>query len=338
MLGTGGSHPASQHPEAPVRDGDGIERDGRSGRRDADDDERAAAAQDGTACLDEAAHAGGDEHMIRATAPGQLGDRVRGVLDGRVDHMGGPERAGGLEFRGDAVGRDDLLGTRQHRALDAVEPDTAGAEHDDGTAGFDRRGVHDGTDPCQDPAGEQAGRIEGNGRRNGNHLGRVHGDEPRESARPHPLVDSLPGSAGQDRVHVCGRKPLTEGGLAPLASGAPAAGPDQRDDNVVTGREPAHAWSGLFHHARGLVAVDGRERAAPRAVDESDIAVADGAGGDADEDLPRSRGADGHLLDLERRPEGPAHGSSHRVARLSRTAGNGASRHRPARCPGRAAR
>src|SRR5262249_45592465 len=170
---------------------------------------------------------------------------------------------------------------------------------------------------------EEAGGIERQRRRNRDHLGGMHEDQACEGGCPHPLADGFATGIRQGGVVISGGNALAEGWLAAAASGAPAAGADRRDDDVIADGEAARTRPGLGHDASGLVTVGRRERVAPGAIDEGDVAVADAARRDADDHLPRAGSPQPHFLYAERRTERPADCGSHRWDPLTKSGGDG---------------
>ena len=110
---------------------------------------------------------------------------------------------------------------------------------------------------------------------------------------------------------------LSSGNTSSQNTGAPSAQAGQKPQlrmrvaiNVVAGLEPGHAGPDRLDHAGRLVAVDGRQFAAPGAVDVGDVAVADRAGGRPDQNLAGAGRPELDRLDGQRRAEGAADGGS----------------------------
>jgi hypothetical protein len=79
---------------------------------------------------------------------------------------------------------------------------------------------------------------------------------------------------------------------------------------MVADLQPRHARADRLDHAGRLVAVDGWQIAAPGAIEEENIAVADRAGGRPDQHFARARLGELDGLDLQGRAISAAHGGS----------------------------
>ena len=87
---------------------------------------------------------------------------------------------------------------------------------------------------------------------------------------------------------------------------------------MVPRSDVANALADLLDDAGSLVPVHGGQLAAPGALHERDIAVTDGAGGEAHRDLTRAGRAQLDLLDTQRLVERMADGGPHRDGVLRR--------------------
>src|SRR5580704_3619753 len=149
----------------------------------------------------------------------EIGDKVTLNLL-RVDEMGHPEFLGHLPPLRIEIDADDHVGPGHTRTLDYVEPDAAEAEHDDGGARVDLRGVDHRPDAGGDPAADIADLVEG----------RVLADlcdgdlrqdrEVREGRCTHVVVDLIAadrepaGAVGHHALALRGADRDTEIGLA----------------------------------------------------------------------------------------------------------------------------
>src|SRR6516165_10736709 len=83
----------------------------------------------------------GDDRLVRAHAPGELGDQLPRLLGG-LAAVRGAELLGRLALVGQRVDRDHIPRPGQRGALDGVDADAADAVDGDGVARFGGRGVH----------------------------------------------------------------------------------------------------------------------------------------------------------------------------------------------------
>src|SRR5690606_27131586 len=94
------------------------------------------------------------------------------------------------------------------------------------------------------------------------------------------------------------------------AGGAGAAGADECHEYPVALGIAGDSRTGAADMAGGFVAVDGRQIAAPAAVDVGDVGMADRAGSERHLDLAGAGRAQAHRLDAERLAEGLADGGA----------------------------
>ena len=139
--------------------------------------------------------------------------------------------------------------------------------------------------PVITPQASKAALVERDLRRDGDHLGGVDDDVLGEGSRAEALHDRGAVARGQRPALVEREGCLAEGVLAAGAGGAGSARPDQRHDDVVADREPLDTGPDLGDDPRRLVPVDRGQRAAPGALEEVDVALADGAGRELDPEL-----------------------------------------------------
>jgi hypothetical protein len=123
-----------------------------------------------------------------------------------------------------------------------------------------------------------------------------------------------PGFTPVEREHF-----LAEHRRALDAGGAEAAIADERRDHRVADFQARHPRADRLDHARRLVAIDRRQIAAPGAVEEKDVAVADRAGRSPDQDFARPWLGELDRLDRQGCAEGAADGGFgfHRQSRRS---------------------
>ena len=256
--------------------------------------------------------ADGGEHEVGAGL-GRLGDDALQLLAAGVDRVRGAEAAGHVELLGRRVGGDHDHGPGARGGLHDVEPDTAGADHDDPVAGRDARAVLDGPDAGHDRAGDDRRGREPDALRHGHDLGRVDDDLLGEGA----AADALPGAAAvgePDRARlVQPERRGAERGLAGAAAGARPAVAHEADDHLVAGPHAVDPGPDLLDDAGRLVPEHDRHLAAPRPVQGGDVAMADGAGADGDAHLVLLRRIERYLLDGERLTVGVADGSERHV-------------------------
>ncbi len=167
--------------------------------------------------------------------------------------------------------------------------------------------------PVMTPQASSATASGGMSSGSGDDLALVHDDRLGEGAAIHRLHDRVPSWRRQRRARAPGVAqsvglPLAQGGQVPQAR-----------IRVTTTRSPMATPSTPSPErgdaARGLVAVDGRQVAAPGAVGEGDVGMADRHGLERDLDLARPRGAQLELLDLQR-------GADRRAQTAARDAGH----------------
>ena len=183
----------------------------------------------------------------------------------------------------------------QHRALDDVEPDPAAADHGDGGPG--RRPGHpdDGAHTGRHAAADQGGPIQGDALVDLAHHALVHQHLLREGGQPGELHDRA--AVGQAQPPLAQHaSPVTQVRPSRQAELALAAKAGEKDDGVIARLHVGDALADRLHHARPLVAEQGRalEREGPLHVVQ--IAVAQTGGGGADQHLARRGLVDPHLL------------------------------------------
>ncbi len=210
---------------------------------------------------------------------------------------------------GDVDG-DDRGGAGDARALDAVEPDAAAADHNDARPGGNGGRVDDGAQSRQHAAGDQRRAVELHVLRDDRDLALVDHDMLGEGARAHAMHERLALGAVQRRLDVEREHFLAEDGRPAGAGRAAAAGADQRRDDGIADLHALDAQPDRLDHARRLMAVDRRQVAAPGAVEIENVAVTDCAGGQLDPDFARTGIGEFHLFDAEGRAEGAADGGS----------------------------
>jgi hypothetical protein len=115
-------------------------------------------------CFDRLAHhgdvAGRLEGVVGAEAAGHLEDLLDGAL-ATLDRVGRALAAGQLEPLGREVDADDPLGPLQPAAGDGAEADHPGTEDGAGAARLHGGGVDRRAEAGREPAGEEAGVLEG---------------------------------------------------------------------------------------------------------------------------------------------------------------------------------
>ena len=193
----------------------------------------------------------------------------------------------------------------------AIEPDAAAADHDDARARLDAGRVDDRAHAGQHAAGDQRGAVERHVLRDRDRL-RLR--RPRHARRRRRCAGRGRSACRRRRAAGVSR---SSGNTSSQNTGAPSAQAGQKPQLRIS---VATTWSPTFRrvdagadrldHARRLVAVDRRQLAAPGAVDIEDVAVADRAGGDPDQDLAGAGLGEFDRLDGQRRAEGAADGGS----------------------------
>ena len=128
----------------------------------------------------------------------------------------------------------------------------------------------------------------------------------REGAGAQAMHDRLAGAVVERRLAVERKHFLAEDRRALGAGGAEPAIADERRHHMVAHFKAGDARADGFDHARRLVTVDGRQFPAPSAVDVKNVAVADRAGGRADQNLARPRLGEFDRLHGQGRAEGAA--------------------------------
>ena len=115
-----------------------------------------------------------------------------------------------------------------------------------------------------------------------------------------------------DRPLAVEREDLLAHHLATLiAVVAVAAIADQRYHHVIARLDGCHPAPGPLDDTRCFMAVDRRQRPAPRTISKRDVGMTDRAGLDVDLYLARPRRCQLHLLDAQRLTERPAHRCFH---------------------------
>ena len=197
---------------------------------------------------------------------------------------------------------------RDPRALDGIEANAAAADDDDARAGFHPRRVDDGAHARQHAAGDERRALEGNVLRDADRLRLVDDHVLGEGAHAQAVDDSSAGAVVQRGLAVEREHFLAEDGRALRAGGAEAAIADERRHHVVAGFQARDGGADRLDDARRLVAVDGWQIAAPGAVAEENIAVADRAGARPDQNLARARLGEFDRLNRQRSAKGAADG------------------------------
>jgi hypothetical protein len=174
--------------------------------------------------------------------------------------VGGAEPPGGVVLGLHRVDRDDRRGAGQARALDRRDADPAAADHHDGVARTDLRGVDHSADAGHHPAADQRGHLvrhvvaELHRAHAGNHdlLGEradTGHAEHRGVADHEARLDVAHHHVGQAQV-----------GLAAYAGRAGAARGQPVGDHPVADGQVVDPVADLDHVAGGLVAEHGRHR------------------------------------------------------------------------------
>ncbi|GEM_PF-5796782 len=195
--------------------------------------------------------------------------------------------------------------------MDAVEAHTAGVDDDDTAACFDLGGIGHGAKPGDDAAGEQRCTVETDICGNQDDLGLFDNDGLGEGSRSQALMDgdATPGALPALRIEREGR--FTHVRFVSLTEVAATTGSEQRDDDVIAGRNRCNSWADFFDDASSLMSIHGRQCAAPGSLKVMDIAVTDGARKESDLDLSRMGRIDFDLLDDQGFPELVADGRLH---------------------------
>src|SRR3989454_2190753 len=203
-----------------------------------------------------------------------------------------------------SIDGDDRVRAREHRALDDVEPDAARAEDRDRLPGLHARRVDDRADAGHHAAADQTGAVEGTVGLDGDAGFPRHDGELRHRADAGELADAGPVAVedlGGHRLHVAH---LAEVGVARVAVPARAAERHPVEDHVVLRLDALDAGADLLDDARALVAEHAGKRHGEVSGNGVQVAVADAARAEPDEDLAVARIADGERLDRERLPDG----------------------------------
>ena len=174
-----------------------------------------------------------------------------------------------------------------------------------------RGGVDDGAEAGDHAAGEQRGAVERDLGGDHDRLRGVDDDLLGERPRAQALDDRASVEGRQGAVLVERERRAAEGRLSVRARAARPAGADQRHDDVVADREPFDAGTDLGDDTGCLVPEHGRQRAAPRALEIVEVALADRAGGELHAQLAGVRCRDLDLLDHERLAERAADRGPH---------------------------
>ncbi len=218
---------------------------------------------------------GADQLGAAHALEGVVGAVRQDLLDplGRGEEVRGAELPGHRLLAGVGVDRDDRQRAGDARALDHVEPDAAGADHDDALAAVDLGPVQYGSDPGQHPAADQGGRGQG---QVGGDLHRLHGLDQGpfgEGRVGRELVERLP--TARERLPRHPDRLAAHRGPAPVALRARAAAGQRGQGHVVARRDVVHARADRLHHARALVPEHHGRREGDRPVDHRQIAVAE---------------------------------------------------------------
>src|SRR5215472_16808154 len=205
----------------------------------------------------------GDDRLVRAHAPGQLGDQFLRLLGG-LAAVRGAELLGRLALVGQRVDRDHVPRPGQRGPLDGVDADPADAVDGDGVAWLGGRGVHRRAEPRRHPAPDKHDLVQ---RQVRVHLdGGVLGDDRvlRERAEHAHAAEVL--AAAVEPVGAVGQAPVHDGDaqvaqvrLAGRAPAAVAADRQERADDVGTGLQPGDALPHLFDDPGALMTADDRE-------------------------------------------------------------------------------
>jgi len=136
----------------------------------------------------------------------------------------------------------------------------------DGMGGFTCYGLVDRYDVCRD----------------GDDLRRVDDDGLGKSCSPEPLRDGRTIEAGERSAMRERKVSFAEAVISTCAAAAGPAGPDQRDNDRIARRQSLHIRADSVDMAGSLMPVDCRKGSAPCSRHVTQIAVADGAGGEVE--------------------------------------------------------
>ena len=137
----------------------------------------------------------------------------------------------------------------------------------------------------------------------------------------HRLLEAASAGKAERSALIDGKCPHTLGRLAPHAVEAPPAAAHERHDHMVARPQGVDIGSDVGDDARHFVTVNRRQVAAPRALNEADVAVADAACVDAHGNFARSRLGELDFLDHERMTKSVAHCGAHWVSNNARRCG-----------------
>ena len=288
---------------------------------------------DALAERDHADHGGGAalaEHVERLLRGGREADRLERVVDAaagelehgadridrrRVDDVGRAERQREVALRRDAVDGDDAARADDRGGLDRVQPDAAAADHRDGLAGPDLRGVHHRADAGGHAAADERGLVE-------RHVGPdlheqvlVHEQLLGEARQVHELEHGLIAAPQPRRARRIGGQAHLVAEVRPAreAVAARAAEPADARDHVIAGLHVRDLRPDGLDDPGRLVPEDRGHGARVLALHEVEIGVAQTRRGRLHEDLVRADGADLHVVDDQLTRDVLEHGSFHRA-------------------------
>ena len=152
-----------------------------------------------------------------------------------------PNAAARDELRRDEVDRDDQAGSRERRALDAVEADAARPEHGDAVTFGHLARVDDRSVAGDDAAGQQARAVERQLGPDAHRLRVMHDGLLGEAAGAEALVDLGTCARAQGAALVEREARAAERRLPAQAGAALAAGAHERDHDAVARHEPSRS-------------------------------------------------------------------------------------------------
>src|SRR5262252_1235914 len=204
-----------------------------------------------------------DDRLVRAHAPGELGDQLLRLLGG-LAAVRGAELLGRLALVGQRVDRHHVPRAGQRGPLDCVDADAADAVDGDGVARLGRRGVHRRAESRRHPAADEDDLVQ---RQVRVHLDRgVLGDDPALGERAEHAHAAEVLAAAMEPVGAVGQAAVQDRDAqvaeVRLAGRAPPAVPadrQERADHVVAGLQPGDALPHFLDDPGAFVTADDRE-------------------------------------------------------------------------------
>ena len=218
------------------------------------------------------------EQVVGEWPTRRCGDGGGEVIDGRIQHVRGAKPLRRLPFAGYGINGDDRRGTGDAGGLDGADTDPSAAHDHHGVALRHSGGVGHGSRTGQDPAAQEAclDKVHVVGEQG--HLRTVDHDLGGEAGHVEALGDAVAVGIGQGAAGGECELAAADHVMSPPACPTFATGPDEGDEDRITGGQVVHAAAGLGDASGGLVAQDQRECGRPCSVHIAQVGVAYGAG------------------------------------------------------------